>query len=220
MPGTAVGGRSRVEAHPPAPGGGVQVGVPQGRGRAPGAAADVRPGRRPVRRRAQPTARCCSAARRPRKRACGCPAAAAARRRRGDAVVPFQPWAKALLANRRTTSSSRTRGASRQGFVAPVPDAVRRRVRRSSRDPADLHLRHRRTAHVPHDLHGRPHAPGEPAAELLRPLHRLVGRRHAGRRHRRLQRRFWLDRRGCRTPRSCTRSNASPAPTRPRSSTR
>ena len=36
--------------------------------------------------------------------------------------------------------------------------------------------------------HGRPQASGEPDAELLRPLDRLVGGRHAGRGHRRLQR--------------------------------
>ena len=88
------------------------------------------------------------------------------------------------------TSSSRTRAASRPAstrqFLTPygvefveLPEIAAR-----------LHLRHRRPAHVPDHLHGRPHASGESRAELLRPLDRLVGRRHAGRRHHRLQRRL------------------------------
>ena len=73
---------------------------------------------------------------------------------------------------------------------APVPDAVRRRVRRSPRTSARLHLRHRRPAHLSDHLHGRTGPSRESRAELLRALHRLVGRRHAGRRQHRLQRRL------------------------------
>ena len=184
-------GQEQGRGAPPAtPGGGVQVGVPQGRGRRSRAAADVRPVRRPVRRRAQPTAGSCSAARRPSQKGVWLPGGGGVQTTAGDAVVPFQPWAKALLADRGMNQLEPHTRCKPSGFVAPVPDALRRRVRRSARDPARLHLRHRRAAHVPHHLHGRPHASGESPAGLLRPLHRLVGRRHAGRGHRRLQRRL------------------------------
>jgi hypothetical protein len=74
------------------------------------------------------------------------------------------------------------------GRAAPVADAVRRRVPRAARAAGGLHLRHRRAAHLPHDLHGRPQHPPNPDAELLRAFDRLVGGRHAGRRDGRLQR--------------------------------
>ena len=75
------------------------------------------------------------------------------------------------------------------GRGAPVPHAVRRRDGGDARAPARLHLRHRRAPHLPRGVHGRPLAPQGLHAHLLRPLDRLVGRRHAGDGHGRVQRR-------------------------------
>ena len=81
-----------------AQGGSVQVGVPQGRGAAP-AVVGARPVHRPDRRRARPTARSCWAAPSRRRRASGYRAAAAASPLKGRS--PLQPWAQAVLDDRR-----------------------------------------------------------------------------------------------------------------------
>ena len=136
--------------------------------------------------------------------------------------IPFQPWANALLDDRATNelephTRCKPSGVARQ-FLTPygVEFVELPEIKRI------LHLRHRRPAHVPRRstwTAARIRRTSRPT--LLRPLDRLVGGRHAGRRHRRLQRRV-LDgpARLCRTPRSCTRSRRSPAPTPRRSSTR
>ena len=95
--------------------------------------------------------------------------------------TPFQPWAKALYDARQIHELEPHTRCKASGTRAAVSDAVRRRVRRDAGAQAPLHLRYRRPAHVSHGLHGRPLASEGPRAELLRPLDRLVGRRHARR---------------------------------------
>ena len=104
--------------------------------------------------------------------------------------VPFQPWAKAVLTDRETNelephTRCKPSGVPRQ-FLTPygvefveLPDLQRIFI-------FDIGGPHTyRTIY----MDGRAH-PESSDADLLRPLHRLVGRRHAGRRHRRLQRRL------------------------------
>ena len=94
----------------------------------------------------------------------------------------------------------------------PRIDAVSVPVRaeRHAQD-ADAHLHPARREHpqLPADLHGRPQASGGARSDVVRPLDRPVGRRHARHRHRRLQRQVLVrSTRGRRTPSSCTRSSA------------
>ena len=104
--------------------------------------------------------------------------------------IPYQPWARAHGRGPRRQRAGTAHALQGVGSAASVPHAVRRRDPRAARDAARLHLRHRRPAHLPHHLHGRPIASEEPDADLLRPFDRLVGRRHAGRGHGGLQRRL------------------------------
>ena len=112
------------------------------------------------------------------------------------AEVPFQPWAKAGL--RRTADSRAGAAYALQsiGGRAPVPDAVWRRVRRAPRASTHLYLRHRRPPHLSDYLHGWPHASAGPPEDVVRPLGRLVGRRHTRCRIPGFNEGFWLDRKG------------------------
>ena len=135
---------------------------------------------------------CCSAARRRRNAtASGCPSGGGPVTAANMKDVPFQPWARGVLADR---DGQRARAAHALQAVrcdAPVPHALRRRVRRAARNSSAS------TSSTSADrtpiarstwMAGRIRRTLD--AELLRPLDRLVGRRHAGRRHRRLQRRL------------------------------
>ena len=135
--------------------------------------------------------------------------------------TPFQPWAKALYDARQIHelephTRCKASGTARQ-FQTPygVEFVEMPALKRA------LHFRYRRPAHVSHGLHGRPLASRRSRAELLRPLDRLVGRRHARHRQHGLQRELLA-----RSPRhaahdaSCTRSSGSRARTPRRSPTR
>ena len=215
------------QQQPPQPNRGVQVGVPEGRG--PGGAANAPAGRGRGRNPGPPPGpaprnaegRVLLSGATPKDKGVWLPGGGGGQTvqaRRADSV----PAVGESAARRSRPEPARAAHPLQAvGVRASVPDAVRRRVRRAAGDRAHLHLRHRRAAHVPRDLHGRPHASGESAAVVLRPLDRLVGRRHARRRHHRLQRGI-LDRPSRLTarPRNCTRSRSSPAPTTGRSTTR
>jgi hypothetical protein len=98
MPG-AVSGQEQGRGAAPAPGGGVQVGVPQGRGPAPGGRgrqAGPPPG--PAPRAADGKILLGGAT--PSQKGVWLPGGGGFQTTAGDAVVPFQPWAKALYANR------------------------------------------------------------------------------------------------------------------------
>ena len=107
------------------------------------------------------------------------------------ADIPLQPWARALAAYRhlahRSASAARALQAGRR---AGVLQRAGLRDRGRPGGAADLHPQHRRRALVARDLHGRAAASHRrrPAALLLRPLGRALGRRHAGGGHRGLQR--------------------------------
>ena len=123
--------------------------------------------------------------------------------------VPFQPWARALYVNRQDNelephTRCKASGVARQ-FLTPYG------VEFLEMGVPHLHLRRGRSAHVPHHLHGRPHASQEPRTELLRPLHRLVGRRYARRRLRRFNENSGSTGEGCHTPSRCARWSASRA---------
>ena len=145
---------------------GVQVGVPQGRGPAPrrggrGRQAGPPPGPAP---RSGRRDACCSAARRRRRRACGCRRRRRSRRSARRAVIPFQPWAKALLDDRGSNQLEPHTRCKPSGFVRQflTPYGVE-----------FVELPEIQRVYIfdiggPHtfrdDLHGRPHASGEPQA--------------------------------------------------------
>ena len=180
----------------------------------PAATAAARASRRAGRRARRTRRWWCSKAGRPGPRPAGGPRkASAARRRREDSprrrdakgkgrvvagrsrIQSAGPEGRAVPAMgegaARGSPEQRARAAHAMQAVrrrASVPHAVWRRDRRTSRTRACVHLRHRRSAHLSHGVPGRPHASGELLSDLLRPFDWLVGRRHAGHRHRRLQR--------------------------------
>ena len=76
--------------------------------------------------------------------------------------VPFQPWARAVYDDRQKHelephTRCKPSGVARQFLTPYGVEFVEPR-----RAAARLHLRHRRTAHLPHRLHGRPSAPARP----------------------------------------------------------
>ena len=80
---------------------------------------------------------------------------------------------------------------------------------------AHLHLRRRRAAHVPHHLHGRPHASEEPRHPATTAIPSAGGKatRSSSTASDSTRASGWIGE-GCRTPSSCTRSSGSRAPTR------
>ena len=138
--------------------------------------------------------------------------------------VPLQPWARAIvqvrharfLADEPYTRCKPSPGPRSFGTAYGVE------VLNLPGQRPHLPVHDRWNAQLPRSIHmdGRSH-PSTLRAELLRPLDRLVGRRHAGHRQRRLQRRR-LDGtvRRYRTPTSSTRSSGSHVSTSIRSTTR
>ena len=98
--------------------------------------------------------------------------------------VPFQPWAKALLAERRRNQLEPHTRCKPSGFVRQflTPYGV------EIVELAEIQRVYIFDIGGPHTyrtiLHRRPDASRESRAQFLRPLDRLVGRRHAGRRYR------------------------------------
>ena len=72
------------------------------------------------------------------------------------AKVPFQPWAKELYAERGRNQLEPHTRCKPSGFVRQFLTPYGVEIRRAGRNGARVHLRHRRTAHVSDDLHGRP----------------------------------------------------------------
>ena len=197
---------------------GVQVGVPEGRGGGGRASGRRRPRtRRPVRRSrrlANAEGRVLLGGATPvKENGVWLPGGGGAESTPTNIKdIPFQPWARGVSPIARATSSSRTRAASRPASRA-VPHAVRRRVRRAAGAAAHLHLRHRRAAHLPHDLHGRPLASGEPRRRATTGTRSAGGKatRSSSTRSASTRASGWIGA-ARRTPRSCTRSSGSRAP--------
>ena len=109
-------GQEQSRGAPPATGGGVQVGVPQGRGPAPGGRgrqAGPPPG--PAPRAADGKILLGGAT--PSQKGVWLPGGGGFQTTAGDAVVPFQPWAKALYANRGVNQLEPHTRCKPSGFV-------------------------------------------------------------------------------------------------------
>ena len=109
-------GQEQGRGAPPATGGGVQVGVPQGRGPAPGGRgrqAGPPPG--PAPRAADGKILLGGAT--PSQKGVWLPGGGGFQTTAGDAVVPFQPWAKALYANRGVNQLEPHTRCKPSGFV-------------------------------------------------------------------------------------------------------
>ena len=140
------------------------------------------------------------------RRACGCPGAVIPNPL-ALKDTPFQPWAKALLEDRQSNelephTRCKPSGVARQ-FLTPYGVEFVELPRAAAR----LHLRHRRPAHLPHDLHGRPHASDEPRARPTTATRSAGGRatRWSSTRSGSTKASGWIAM-ACRTPTSCTRS--------------
>jgi hypothetical protein len=105
--------------------------------------------------------------------------------------VPFQPWARAIYDYRQENElEPYTRCKPPEGSARS-----RRRTGRSSfisGPEAVHHLPDWRLAQLPHHLHGWPPASQGREAELLRPQHRPLRRRYAGRGHVGYNERMWI----------------------------
>jgi len=167
------------EQEAPARGGSVQVGVP--RAAKPGRVA-ARPGPQngpppkpaPRRRTGKILTGWSDAGRKGRL--------APGRRRRTTlgGEIPFQPWARPSLNDRQKNQLEPHTRASRPASTRQFPP-LRTSSSSISRNPAGLHLRYRRAAHVSDYLHGRAD-PLRKFAPTTTGTHRWWGRRHTGRR--------------------------------------
>ena len=217
--------QQQQEQQPQRPG--VQVGVPEGRG--PGGAANGPAGRGRGRNPGPPPGpaprnadgRVLLSGATPKDKGVWLPGGGGGQTVQSGEPIPFQPWAKALLADRAEEPARAAHAVQAVGLRASVPDALRRRVRGAAGDRSRLHLRYRRPAHLSRDLHGRPHASGESLAVAT------TATRSAGGKATRSSSTPSDTTRGSgstaaahRTPRSCTRSRSSRAPTIGRSTTR
>ena len=108
----------------------------------------------------------------------------------------FKPWAKMVYEDRAEEPAGAAHPVQAFRRRASVRDAVWHRDRGVPRAPADHGVRHRGTAYVPGHLPGWPASSKGSRTELLRTLHRPLGRRYAGGRTVGFNERAWIDRAG------------------------